>query len=164
MGRGILHYLKGNFADGRESFVDSLKNRSREQKDYSEIWLWLSLVNLGRLDEANARLRSHFFGKSRKREPSFVGRIAQLLLFEINFIELNGYAKSGDPITTKGQLCEAAFYAAQLLLLAEGKEDKVVHLRDTCLTTAIRNSYEYKAAAIQKVILAERLGIPFRTN
>ena len=158
LGRGVLHYLKGDFALAQESLLASLSGSNWYMRNYAEIWIWLSSVNLGQFEEANARIRSHFFRKSSKGEFRYTQRIAQFLLGEIELSELVDFADADDPVTKRGRLCEAAFYSAQIALLMKGKDGWAKLLIDRCLETGAWNFYEYKAAAIQKVVLSERLG------
>ena len=157
-GLGILYYLIEDIALARESLLASLRGSKREQRDYVEIWLWFTSVHLGHLDEANARIREHFFGKSRKGKPTYAHQITRFLLQEIEFSQLVDSADADDPVIERGQLCEAAFYSAQIALLMKDMEESVKLLLDKCLATGVWYSYEYKAAAIQKVVLSERLG------
>ena len=114
-------------------------------------------MRLGQLEEANARIHNHFFGQSGKGKFRYTQRIAQFLLGEIEFSELVDFADADDPLTKRGQLCEAFFYSAQIALLMEGKEEWAKLLLDRCLETGVWNFYEYRAAAIQKIVLSERL-------
>ena len=164
LGRGVLHYLKGDFALAQETLLASLSGSNWHIRDYAEIWLWLSSVNLGQFEEANARIRNHFFGESSKGKFRYTQRIAQFLLGEIEFSELVDFADADDPVTKRGRLCEAAFYGAQVVFLTKDKEESAKLLLDGCLATGAWNFYEYKAAAIQKVILSERLGEKVKTD
>ena len=78
--KGILYYLMGNIALARESLLASLTGSTRERRDYVQIWLWLASVYLGQLEEANARIHSHFFGKSSKSKFRYSQQIARFLL------------------------------------------------------------------------------------
>ena len=126
-------------------------------RDYEEIWVWLASVNLGLNDEADCRLRRHFFEKPIIRRDGFPKKIARFLLGEIELEELLESAKSDDPVKTKDRVSVAAFYSAQVCLMAEGREAIANQLLDLCLKMGLRSSYEYHAAAIQKIVLAERL-------
>ena len=156
-GKGILYYLMGDFALAQEGLLATLPGSNNERRDYVEIWLWFASVRLGQLEEANARIRNHFFGQSGKGKFRYTQRIAQFLLGEIEFSELVDFADADDPLTKRGQLCEAFFYSAQIALLMEGKEEWAKLLLDRCLETGVWNFYEYRAAAIQKIVLSERL-------
>ena len=158
LGKCILHYLKGEFAMARESLKGMLPRSSREARDFAEIWIWFASVNLGQFEEANARLRDHFFGERSERESDYAQRIARFLLQEIEFSELVDSARAGEPSTERGLLCEATFYSAQIALLSAGMEEEARVLLDKCLATGVWYFYEYQAAAIQKVVLSERLG------
>ena len=157
IGKGIFHYLKGDFESARKSLMDSLRGSPRQLRDYAEIWLWLTSVHLGELKEANARLRDHFLGKRSKGRADFGHRIAQFLLQEITLPELFEFATVDDPSTTRGWHCEAAFYSAQVALLLKEREESAKVLLNKCLATGVWNFVEYQAATIQKIILSERL-------
>ena len=156
-GKGILHYLKGEFAMARESLAGMLPRSNREVHDYAEIWIWFASVNLGQFEEANARLRDHFFGERSQRDPDYAHQIVRFLLQEIEFSELVDSARAGEPSTERGRLCEATFYSAQLAILAKDMEESAALLLDRCLATGAWGFYEYRAAAIQKVLLSGRL-------
>ena len=157
--KGILHYLKSDYQMARDSFLDAVPGSKQETRGYTEIWLWYTTVNLGQFEEANARIRQRFFGESSKRKPSYLRHIARFLLQEITLVELVELASANDPITRGGQLCQASFFAAQVALLMEDMDESAKLLISKCLGTGAWNFYEYRAAAIQRVILSERLGI-----
>ena len=132
----------------RESFLNALPGSKQETRDYTEIWLWYTGVNLGQFEEANARIRQHFFEESSKRKPSYARRIARFLLQEITLAELVELGSADDPITRRGQNCEASFYGAQVALFMKDMDEsaklllKVSHAErtaeDHCGTVDVR--------------------------
>lgn len=72
-----------------------------------------------------------------KGKLTYAQQIARYLLQEIEFSQLVNSAKTNDPSTERGRLCEAAFYNAQIDLLMKGKEEWAKLLLGKCLATGV---------------------------
>lgn len=151
----IFEYLKGNYEAARQSFESLGESSSDGLLDYVTIWEWFTLVRLGRIAEANDRVKEVLqhhreFGEE---EPNFRIQIARYLLREFEFPELIKLAATNDPVEKLRRLFEATFYSAQFYLLLKNHEHEALLLLEQCLKRHGTGYFEYRVAAIQKEML-----------
>ncbi len=116
-GRALSRFDAGRYGAAAEDFAGSQKFSDLEASAYLPLWLYIAHARDGRLDVA--------FLEGVGAKPDLSAWPGPLIAFyrgQLSEEAVRNAALSTDPLTERGQRCEADFYLAEWRLLRQEKE------------------------------------------
>ena len=152
-GRALSRFAAGRFRAAAEDFASSQKFGDLEASDYLPLWLYIAHARDGRLDAA------FLDGAGAKPDPSiWPGALFAFYRGQLSEEEVRTAARSTDPLTERGQRCEADFYIAEWRLLNQDKEaarELFDRAADQCPHSFIE--YEIATTELKRLLTASAL-------
>jgi lipoprotein NlpI len=144
--RGCLRYDRRAWT---EALVDFTKEAELDAaNDYAQFRLWLLRTRLGESESANQKLQSYLATRKPLKAPDWALTVNRYLVGQLTEPEFLAAAKTADPKTEAGQLCEAYFYAGSKHLFAGDKAAATDYFQKS-IATGKTTYTEYSSAAAE---------------
>jgi lipoprotein NlpI/alpha-tubulin suppressor-like RCC1 family protein len=151
--RGCLRYDARDFAEALADFRKAIDLESND--DYYRFRIWLIRARLGDAEAATAELDTYLTRRATGKSADWASQVGRFLAGRITESQFLAAAKSADPETETGQLCEAYFYSGSKRLLA-GEKAGALDLFQKCLATGRSDFIEHTSASAETRYLKAR--------
>ena len=116
--------------------------------EYALFRIWLIRARAGEGEPATAELEAYLDSRASNKPDQWVPKIGHFLTGQLGEAEFLAAAKSADPKTEAGQLCEAYFYAGSKYLFA-GDTASASNYFQKSIATDKTNYMEYGSSAAE---------------
>ena len=139
--RGYLYFQSNRYQDAAEAFTSTLSNSTGEMREYSLLWLYLSLARTGQ--DAQSILAPQL-----QKAPLTVwpGRLVSFYLQGGDRDSVIQQIESGDLATRRERQCVGYFFLGQLALVSGDTAEAIGYFR-IALATGATNYRQYAASA-----------------
>jgi lipoprotein NlpI len=151
--RGLLNYDSHKFTDALADFQTyRALGLDAQSQDYSHLYTWLIRARLGEQNAATAELQAYLNNRKTGTPDDWPSKIGSFLTGQLTESDFFKAAENSDQQTSKGQHCEAYFYAGSERLI-EGDRTIAADYFDKCLATGCIEFDEYGSAAAELKLL-----------